>query len=137
MTHRRSPFTSGSGRPSIYPVGYHSSQAGGLGSRTRTEGNTVDSHTQDEQQASQPARAILNRLRRAQGQLAALIAAVERGGDCRDVITQLAAVSAALDRAGFQIVATAMEDCIASSHGPDPQRRQSLTELEKLFLSLA
>ncbi|HAQ9640034.1 TPA: metal-sensing transcriptional repressor, partial [Enterococcus faecium] len=30
---------------------------------------------------------IANRLKRAQGQLAAVITAVETGGDCRDVVT--------------------------------------------------
>ena len=77
---------------------------------------------------------ILNRLRRAQGQLGAVITAVESGGSCTDVVTQLAAVSSALDRAGFVIVSTAMRDCIDNPGTPD-----SLTvdELEKLFLTLA
>jgi DNA-binding FrmR family transcriptional regulator len=77
---------------------------------------------------------VLNRLRRAQGQLAAVITAVEAGGSCKDVVTQLAAVSSALDRAGFTIVSSAMRDCIA-----DPDNAESLTveELEKLFLALA
>ena len=46
---------------------------------------------------------------------------------------QLAAVSKALDRAGYAIVASAMRTCIA-----DPQD-ESMTpdELEKLFLTLA
>jgi DNA-binding FrmR family transcriptional regulator len=48
---------------------------------------------------------VLNRLRRAQGQLAGVISMVEGGRDCKDVVTQLAAVSKALDRAGFKIVA--------------------------------
>lgn len=48
-------------------------------------------------------RRILNRLRRARGQLNAVIDAVEGGGSCREVVTQLAAVSSALDRAGFAI----------------------------------
>jgi len=51
---------------------------------------------------------VLNRLRRAQGQLAGVIAMVESGRDCADVVTQLAAVSRALDRAGFKIVASGM-----------------------------
>ena len=77
---------------------------------------------------------VLNRLRRAQGQLSAVINAVEAGGSCKDVVTQLAAVSSALDRAGFTIVSSAMRDCIA-----DPDNAESLTvdELEKLFLALA
>jgi len=40
---------------------------------------------------------IINRLRRAQGQLGAVIAMVESGRDCRDVVTQLSAVSSALE----------------------------------------
>lgn len=51
-------------------------------------------------------RPVLNRLRRAQGQLAAVITMIESGRDCKDVVTQLAAVSRALDRAGFKIVAS-------------------------------
>ncbi|KHL10491.1 DNA-binding FrmR family transcriptional regulator [Mumia flava] len=83
-------------------------------------------------------RKILNRLKRARGQLDAVITAVETGGRCRDVVTQLAAVSSALDRAGFAIVSTALKDCIA-----DPEQaatdEDGLTtdELEKLFLMLA
>ena len=37
--------------------------------------------------------AVLNRLRRAQGQLAGVIAMVEDGRNCRDVVTQLARVA--------------------------------------------
>ena len=56
-------------------------------------------------------RRILNRLKRARGQLNAVIDAVEAGGDCRTVVTQLAAVSSALDRAGFAVISSAMRDC--------------------------
>lgn len=82
-------------------------------------------------------RRILNRLRRARGQLNAVIEAVENGGSCRDVVTQLAAVSSALDRAGFAVISTAMQDCLA---GPDAGRSEdglTTEELEKLFLTLA
>lgn len=77
---------------------------------------------------------ILNRLKRAQGQLAAVITAVEADANCKDVVTQLAAVSSALDRAGFTIVSGAMRTCLA-----DPENPEALTveELEKLFLTLA
>ncbi|CPW81234.1 transposase [Mycobacteroides abscessus] len=37
--------------------------------------------------------AILSRLRRAQGQLNGVINMIENGRDCKDVVTQLAAVS--------------------------------------------
>ncbi|MGI5452791.1 metal-sensitive transcriptional regulator [Streptomyces sp. CA-249302] len=82
-------------------------------------------------------KSALNRLRRAQGQLAGVIRMIEDGRDCEDVITQLAAVSRALDRAGFSIIATGLEQCMTSE---DPEMRNSAemrARLEKLFLSLA
>ncbi|WP_037608396.1 metal-sensitive transcriptional regulator [Streptacidiphilus rugosus] len=78
---------------------------------------------------------VLNRLRRAQGQLAGVIAMIEAGRDCKDVVTQLAAVSRALDRAGFKIVASGMRQCLAAAD-PD-EAPMSEEELEKLFLALA
>lgn len=77
---------------------------------------------------------ILNRLRRAEGQLGGVIRMLEEGRDCRDVVTLLAAVSKALDKAGFAIVASGLRQCLtqpAKAGAPD------LGALEKLFLSLA
>lgn len=79
--------------------------------------------------------AVLNRLRRAQGQLSGVIAMIEAGRDCKDVVTQLAAVSRALDRAGFKIVASGMRQCLAAADGTQPPMTEA--ELEKLFLALA
>jgi DNA-binding FrmR family transcriptional regulator len=78
-------------------------------------------------------RPAINRIKRAQGQLAGVVRMLEEGRDCDDVVTQLAAVSKALDRAGFAIVSTGLQRCIADSgaHSLDTQR------MEKLFLSLA
>lgn len=80
--------------------------------------------------------AVLNRLRRAQGQLAGVISMIEQGRDCKDVVTQLAAVSKALDRAGFKIVATGLRECVTDSNSGE-KREMSVDELEKLFLALA
>jgi DNA-binding FrmR family transcriptional regulator len=80
--------------------------------------------------------AVLNRLRRAQGQLAGVISMIEQGRDCKDVVTQLAAVSRALDRAGFKIVATGLRECVADD-GNGEKSEMSVDELEKLFLALA
>jgi DNA-binding FrmR family transcriptional regulator len=77
--------------------------------------------------------AVLNRLRRAQGQLAGVIAMIEAGRDCTEVVTQLAAVSRALDRAGFKIVASGMRQCLAGGE----EAPMSQEQLEKLFLALA
>lgn len=76
-------------------------------------------------------RKIINRLKRANGQLAAVVAAVESGAHCRDVVQQLSAVSKAIDRAGFLLISTALQECITN-----PDGETSPEELEKLFLSL-
>ena len=55
---------------------------------------------------------ILNRLKRAQGQLAAVIDSVEDDSHCREVVQQLSAVSKALDRAGFLVISHAMRQCM-------------------------
>ncbi|BAB97449.1 Uncharacterized BCR [Corynebacterium glutamicum ATCC 13032] len=57
---------------------------------------------------------------------------LDEGEDCKAVVTQLAAVTKALDRAGFAIIATGLEQCLTNPDGDMDKK-----ELEKLFLSLA
>jgi DNA-binding FrmR family transcriptional regulator len=79
---------------------------------------------------------IIKRLRRAEGQIRGVIAMLEDGRDCADVVTQLAAVSRALDRAGFKVIASGLQQCMtAQANGDD--RSVDLERMEKLFLSLA
>lgn len=86
----------------------------------------------------QTQRKIANRLKRARGQLDAVIESVESGGSCRDVVTQLSAVSTALDRAGFVIVSSAMQYCITDPEmAAEEEDGLTVEELEKLFLSLS
>lgn len=76
----------------------------------------------------------LLRLKRASGQLTAVIRMLEEGRDCEEILTQLAAVSKAIDRAGYKIIAHSMRKCLAT----DPSGDSIDTEkLEKLFLSLS
>ncbi|WP_296604820.1 metal-sensitive transcriptional regulator [Nocardioides sp.] len=77
---------------------------------------------------------VINRIRRAQGQLGGVLRMLEEGRECEDVVTQLAAVSRALDRAGFAIVATGLQQCLANGDGVDGLDTK---KMEKLFLSLA
>ena len=77
---------------------------------------------------------VINRLRRAQGQLGGVIRLIEEGRDCKDVVTQLAAVSRALDKAGFSIVASGLKQCVTEG---GEQGELDLAQMEKLFLSLA
>lgn len=75
---------------------------------------------------------VRNRLSRANGQLAAVIRMLEEGGDCEKIVTQLAACSRALDKAGFSIMATALQQCML-----DPNESMDPKRLEKLFLALS
>ena len=79
-------------------------------------------------------RKSLNRLKRARGQLNAVIQEVEDGGSCRDVVTQLSAVTAALDKAGFAIISNAMRNCLT---GEGEEAQMTPDEIEKLFLTLS
>jgi len=83
-------------------------------------------------------RRIVNRLKRAEGQLHALIGSITPDANCGEVVTQLAAVSKALDRAGYAIIANAMQTCGADDQdGEGNHDGMTSAEIEKLFLSLA
>jgi DNA-binding FrmR family transcriptional regulator len=85
-------------------------------------------------------RQIRNRLKRAQGQLNAVIDAVDSGASCKDVVTQLAAVSHALNRAGFMLISNAMQYCVDNPDGEAQDNNGqpvNMKELEKLFLTLS
>jgi DNA-binding FrmR family transcriptional regulator len=77
---------------------------------------------------------VINRIKRARGQLEGVLRMLEEGRECEDVVTQLAAVSRALDRAGFAIVATGLQQCLTNGDDLDSL---DVKKMEKLFLSLA
>jgi DNA-binding FrmR family transcriptional regulator len=100
-------------REAIYPYGYEEYSV----------------HMQvDEQVAGE----VIARLRRARGQIDGVINMIESGRNCKEIVTQLAAASKALDRAGFKIVASGIRQCVNEENAP-----MTPEELEKLFLSLA
>ena len=70
----------------------------------------------------------VKRLRRIEGQMRGLQRMIDEGAECRDIVTQLSAASAALDRVGFKLMAAALA-C------PDGQAHRD--ELEALFLKLS
>jgi len=78
--------------------------------------------------------AVINRAKRAHGHLGKVIAMMEDGSECEDVLTQLSAVLKALERTGFQIVATGLEQCMVAGDGRDSV---DVKKIEKLFLALA
>ena len=76
---------------------------------------------------------VVRRLNRARGQLGGIVKMIEDGRDCREIVTQLAAVSKAVDRAGFAVIATGLKECLTNPDG----EAMDVDEMEKLFLSLA
>lgn len=79
-------------------------------------------------------KAAILRLKRARGHLGKVIDLLEDGSDCEQVLTQLAAVSKAISRAGFAIVATGLQRCVSEEGTIDADAAQ---QMEKLFLALA
>ena len=75
---------------------------------------------------------VKKRLARAQGQLGGIIKMLEDGRDCTDVLTQLAAANAAINRAAFSLIASGIANCAANEAGDADRAR-----LEKAFLSLS
>jgi DNA-binding FrmR family transcriptional regulator len=79
---------------------------------------------------------VVKRLRRIEGQIGGIIRMLEDGRDCADIVTQMAAASKALDRAGFKLLASGMRQCMqAPAKGEAEPMSPDL--MEKLFLSLA
>jgi DNA-binding FrmR family transcriptional regulator len=78
-------------------------------------------------------RDLVNRLRRIEGQIGGVIAMIEDGRDCMDVITQIAASKKAMERAGILLLTNALEQCMADQRRSSEARR---VELQKAFLSL-
>lgn len=58
---------------------------------------------------------VLNRLRRIEGQVRGLQRMISEDKRCEDVLTQLAATRAALDRVGVFLISTRMKECLKHS----------------------
>lgn len=78
-------------------------------------------------------KAIITRLKRANGHLASVIRMLEDGAECEDALLQLAAVNKAVSRGGYALVAAGLQQCLVEG-GPDSVDSK---KMEKLFLALA
>jgi DNA-binding FrmR family transcriptional regulator len=78
---------------------------------------------------------LLNRLRRIEGQVRGLQRMIEEGRDCTEVVHQVAAVRAAVDRAGHEIVASSLRACLAGAtleEGVEERLEAGFTALARL-----
>ncbi len=78
--------------------------------------------------------AIIKRIKRAQGQLGAVARMLEEGRNCEEIVTQMSAVSKAVNTAAFTLISARLKECLIE----DKNNSDAVTaQLQKLFLSLA
>ena len=78
---------------------------------------------------------VINRIKRVRGQLDGIVRMLEDGRSCEEIVTQFAAVSKALDRAGFAVIASGLRQCVSGD--PESGQQLDVKRMEKLFMSLA
>ncbi len=78
--------------------------------------------------------AISKRMKRAHGQMGAVVRMLEEGRNCEDIVMQMAAVNKAINTAAFTLISASLKECIEENK----TNSQAVTDkLQKLFLSLA
>lgn len=78
--------------------------------------------------------AISKRLKRAHGQMGAVVRMLDEGRTCEEIVTQMAAVGKAINTAAFTLIAANLKECIEDEN---PNSAAVTEKLKKLFLSLA
>jgi DNA-binding FrmR family transcriptional regulator len=78
--------------------------------------------------------AISTRMKRANGQMTAVIRMLEEGKSCDEVVTQMAAVSKAINTAAFTLISASLKECLIDGKR---NSKDVTDQLQKLFLSLA
>ena len=78
---------------------------------------------------------LLKRLKRAEGQLAAVRRMVDEDEGCVDVLLQISAVRGALSKAGQVLLGSHIETCVsdAFTSGDEDARREQVDDLMKIF----
>ena len=76
------------------------------------------------------------RLRRIEGQVRGIQAMLEEDRECRDIVTQIAAATKALEQVGFRMLASGLASCLQN---PEKSAAEgySIENVEKMFLKLA
>lgn len=78
--------------------------------------------------------AITKRLKRANGQMTAVIRMLEEGRNCEEIVTQMAAVNKAVNTAAFALISSSLRECIIDNKKNNKAVQE---KLQKLFLTLA
>ena len=76
---------------------------------------------------------LTSRLRKVEGQIRGLQRMIDGARDCEDILTQLMAARAALDKVGVSIVSSYLEECLMA--GDVEERRKKITRTIELVFS--
>ena len=77
---------------------------------------------------------IVKRVRRAHGQLGAVARMLEEGRTCDEIVTQMAAVTKAVNTAAFSLISANLKQCVEQDR---PDSEAITNQLQKLFNTLA
>ena len=77
---------------------------------------------------------IINRMKRAEGQMRGILAMMEDGKDCSDVVTQLSAVRSSIDRAMGIIVAENLVACVNDQEKDGISKEESVQQVINLLV---
>lgn len=78
-----------------------------------------------------PKKEVLMRLKRIEGQIRGLQRMVEEDVPCPDILTQVAAVTAAIKKVGAVIVQTYMTECLEKTEEAGSRRADRLKDFHK------
>ncbi len=76
---------------------------------------------------------IVKRIRRAHGQLGAVARMLEEGRTCDEIVTQMAAVTKAVNTAAFSLISANLKQCVEQDR---PDSEAISNQLQKLFNTL-
>ena len=77
---------------------------------------------------------VKNRLKRVEGQVRGILKMMEEGKNCQDVVSQMAAVRNALDRAIGVVVSTNLEVCIREQIEKGEETGETIKEAVNLLV---
>ncbi|WP_368250497.1 metal-sensitive transcriptional regulator [Enterococcus sp. 2201sp1_2201st1_B8_2201SCRN_220225] len=79
-------------------------------------------------------KSILNRLKRAEGQLRGIQKMIEEDAQCVDVITQLSAVRSGVDRVMGMIVAENLKNCLENPAANQEVQKQKIEQAVNMIV---
>lgn len=80
--------------------------------------------------------AALRRLRRVEGQVKGVQRMLGEDRECAEIIQQIAAARAALDRVALDLISSGLEQCLRQELRGKTQAKSTLVKLQKTFMML-